>query len=157
MTTDERPEKLKDDLLPAVLQLRLAQLMLQMLLENPDVQAPGPQYFTRRALKETIQKIDWCVGVANRNSEGKYLGVQAEWDDRLASMANLTSFIADHPDGMSSIVDMLTSKSNHREMMRKCWLHARVSYDRHYGLELDFDAWYNETFTTKTSNHGPVQ
>lgn len=137
-----------------ILQLRLGQLMIQLLMDNPTTAENGLG-ITRRACKETMQKIDWFVEVANRNTGGRFKEVQAQWDDRLASMANLTSFLADHPDGMSSIVDMLTSKSNHREMMWQCWKRARKHDELR--LEATFNAWYNETFTTKSINHGPVQ
>lgn len=154
----ERP--FTEETLALLLHLRLAQLLLG---DMKDTKSQIPDINRMRKLaKEVFQKIDWFCEVSNKIMKGELKPIEAEWDDRLASISNITRFIATHPGDLSSDVDFITSVAAKREFFWQCWCSGVVQA----GGEVDqvsrwkFDDWYKDTFTIQshqTSNNEPIQ
>lgn len=164
----------KEDLFAVCLQARIAQMMVQIMRDNPILKEENPldptaahNYHTlARLSKEVFQKLDWYVSVACKilKEDESFKQELDDADHKIANMADMSSYIAKFAGDLTMEVSSITSSETRRESLWRSWCAGIVQA----GGEVDqvahwkFNDWYKDHFpntipSLQITNNDPVR
>lgn len=131
--------------------------MITVLREGSHARDNDNTKLLRRIVKEPFQKIEWFVGVALKVMGERMRQDLETRDDKVANIANMVDLIASMEEDVTNAVDLLTSKSRHKEIFWDAWRKGWESSADHGGVRPgriydEFEQWYKKAFPNNISS-----